>query len=111
MSASLQGLSVAELDALIERAQLVRQETRERRRQELKREIEGKLKAEGFDAIDVLGAKARPKAEALPPKYMDKTNPEQTWSGKGRVPGWLQCQLMEGAKLDEFLITQKSPRQ
>ena len=54
MPRDLETMSVAELDALIERARIVRQENRDRRRFELKDEIEGKLKSEGFSAIEVL---------------------------------------------------------
>ena len=48
MPKDLETMSVAELDALIERARAARQENRDRRRVELKDEIEGKLKSEGF---------------------------------------------------------------
>jgi DNA-binding protein H-NS len=104
MPKTLDGLTVHELDALIIKAQAVRQETRERRRGELKAEIEGKLKAEGFTAVEVLGAKIRPKPEPLPPKYADPGDPALTWSGKGRIPGWLQVKIDGGALLQTFLI-------
>jgi DNA-binding protein H-NS len=104
MPKTLDGLTVHELDALIVKAQAVRQETRERRRGELKMEIEGKLKAEGFTAFEVLGAKMRPKADPLPPKYADPSDPTLTWSGKGRMPGWLQAKIDGGTPLQAFLI-------
>jgi DNA-binding protein H-NS len=104
MPKTLEGLTVHELDALIVKAHLVRQQARERRRGELKVEIEGKLKAEGFTALEVLGAKVRPKAEPLPPKYADPSDPTLTWSGKGRMPGWLQVKIDGGAPLRSFLI-------
>ena len=75
MAKELQGLSVSELDALIAKAQSQREETRERRRQELKSEIEGKLKSEGFSAVEVLGSKIKPKPQLLPPKYADPADP------------------------------------
>ena len=100
----LDGLTVQELDALIAKAHLVRQETRERRRGELKGEIEGKLKAEGFTALEVLGAKLREKSAPLPAKYADPSDPSQTWSGKGRMPGWLQAKIDSGTTLQAFLI-------
>lgn len=104
MANELKGKSVAELDAWIETAKTIRQETRERRRMELKDEIENKLKAEGFAAIEVLGAKLKPKSVALPPRYADTADPTLTWSGKGRMPGWLQAKIDTGAALDSFLI-------
>lgn len=104
MPTDLQNMTVAELDALIERAQTTRDATRERRRQDLKSEIEKKLKEEGFTALEVLGAKIKPKSEPLPARYADPGDSSLTWSGKGRTPGWLQAKLVAGASLDDFLI-------
>lgn len=108
MAKDMERMSVAELDALIEHAQEVREATRSKRRQELKNEIESKLKAEGFTAIEVLGAKVKPKPEHLPPRYADPDDPHHTWSGRGRVPGWLQAHIDAGHTLDEFLIDKKA---
>lgn len=102
MRDKLQGLSVAELEKLIAEASDVRDETRERRRKELKTEIEGRLKAEGFTAHEVLGAKLKPKPDTMPPKYADETG--RTWSGKGRVPGWLQERIDAGESLERFAV-------
>ena len=104
MSKDLERMSVPELDALIVRAQLVREETRDRRRTELKSEIVSKLKSEGFTAIEVLGAKVKPKSQTLPPKYIDPNDATLTWSGKGRMPGWLQDKIHAGTTLDAFLL-------
>ncbi|MCK1715421.1 H-NS histone family protein [Bradyrhizobium hipponense] len=38
------------------------------------------------------------------PKYRNPKNPTETWSGRGRVPRWLEPQLRGGRKLDDFLI-------
>ena len=104
MPRDFETMSVAELDALIERARVARQEARDRRRVELKDEIEGKLKSEGFSAIEVLGAKVKPKPQPLPAKYADPDDASLTWSGKGRMPGWLQAKLDAGARLKDFSI-------
>lgn len=102
MREKLEGLSVAELEKLIAEASRARDETRERRRKELKTEIEARLKDEGFTAHEVLGAKLKPKPDTLPPKYADETG--RTWSGKGRVPGWLQERIDAGETLERFAI-------
>ena len=104
MSTDLKTLSVAELDALIERAKTVREETRTQRRLELRSEFERRLKDEGFSAVEVLGTRLKPKPQPLPPKYADPGDPSLTWSGKGRMPGWLQVKIDAGASLDGFTI-------
>ncbi|WP_439406360.1 H-NS family nucleoid-associated regulatory protein [Bradyrhizobium sp. DASA03076] len=38
------------------------------------------------------------------PKYQNPKNPAQTWSGRGKLPRWLDPQLRAGRKLDDFLI-------
>lgn len=103
----LKRMTVSELDALIAKAQSVREETREKRRLEIKSEFEKRLKEEGFSAIEVLGAKLKPKPQQLPAKYADPADPSHTWSGKGRVPGWLQTKVDAGAPLARFLINKK----
>lgn len=40
----------------------------------------------------------------LPPKYCNPENPEQTWTGRGRRPHWLQDALANGSDLSEFEI-------
>jgi DNA-binding protein H-NS len=100
MSGTLDAMSVAELDALIGQATKAREETRERRRRELKSEIEARLKHEGFQVAEVLGSKQKP--GSLPAKYTDDTG--RSWSGKGRMPGWLQERIDKGEPLERFLI-------
>ena len=104
MIEDIKKLSVRELDALIDRATVQRQETRERRRVELKDEIEGKLKAEGFTVVEVLGTKVKSKAQPLPARYADPASPSLSWSGKGRMPGWLAAKIDAGSPLETFRI-------
>ena len=42
------------------------------------------------------------------PKYQNPKNPTETWSGRGRQPGWLSPQLRSGKKLDDFRIHNSS---
>ena len=100
MTTALEDMSVAELDELIAEASRKRDATRERRRKELKAEIETKVKAEGFTVAEVLGPRTKP--EPLPPRYADETG--RTWSGKGRMPHWLQERVDRGESLDSFRI-------
>ncbi len=60
-------------------------------------------KAQGFTLEDVLG-KSR-KRGAVPIKYRDPKNPQNTWTGRGRTPRWLTAAMKGGrAKKEDFLI-------
>lgn len=44
---------------------------------------------------------------AYPPvkaKFRNPDRPSETWSGRGRIPRWLDAQLRSGKRLDQFRI-------
>lgn len=46
----------------------------------------------------------RTKNQQIEPKYRSKTNPLDTWSGRGKKPRWLTAEIEKGAALEDFLI-------
>ena len=44
------------------------------------------------------------------PKYRNPANPEQTWTGRGVAPAWVQALKTEG-KLDSALIIHAAPQE
>jgi DNA-binding protein H-NS len=38
------------------------------------------------------------------PKYQNPNNPKQTWTGRGKRPGWIKAQLEQGKELEELKI-------
>ena len=38
------------------------------------------------------------------PKYRNPNNPDQTWSGRGRAPGWMAAHLEAGGQKDDLAI-------
>lgn len=42
--------------------------------------------------------------KAVEPRYRNKENHEETWTGRGKQPRWLVAELEKGAKLEDFLI-------
>lgn len=45
------------------------------------------------------------KGRVLKPKYRNPENPNETWSGRGRVPRWMERLMKErGMKKEDFLI-------
>ena len=62
----------------------------------------------GFSIEELLelGEQKRKKTsrKAVEPRYRNKNNPEDTWTGRGKQPRWLVAELEKGAKLEDFLI-------
>lgn len=42
--------------------------------------------------------------KSVEPRYRNKHNSDETWTGRGKQPRWLVAQLEKGAKLEDFLI-------
>lgn len=42
--------------------------------------------------------------KAVEPRYRNKNNADETWTGRGKQPRWLVAEIEKGAKLDDFLI-------
>ena len=42
--------------------------------------------------------------KSVEPRYRSKSNPEDTWTGRGKQPRWLVAELEKGAKLEDFVI-------
>ena len=62
----------------------------------------------GVSVAELLGIKGetepRRRKRAARAKYRDPENAENTWTGRGKPPKWLQEKLDQGASKDEFLI-------
>lgn len=42
--------------------------------------------------------------KAVEPRYRNKNNAAETWTGRGKQPRWLVAELEKGAKLQDYLI-------
>lgn len=42
--------------------------------------------------------------KSVEPRYRNKNNAEETWTGRGKQPRWLVAEIEKGAKLEDFLI-------
>ena len=62
------------------------------------------VKDHGMSLDEVLG-KGRKGKGTVAPKYRDPKNPENTWTGRGRMPLWMVA-ATKGSKVkkDDFLI-------
>ena len=92
-------LGIDELADLLGKVQAEMASRERQRRKDLRAELERRITAEGYKLADILpelqSASATGTRRKRPAKYRDPQNPEQTWSGIGRTPKWVQAILDE----------------
>lgn len=75
----------------------------ERRKTEAKRDLEEKAREYGFSLSELADVKTT-KPTPVAPKYRNPSNPEQTWSGRGRQPTWFREAIVAGTEPDDLKI-------
>ena len=92
---------LAELRNQIDRLMVEKQNSA---RSELRQKMEDLAKAQGLSLNDVLGRRGKGKG-TVAIKYRDPKNPENTWTGRGRMPRWITAATKGGkARKEDFLI-------
>lgn len=82
------------------------------RSMQARRELEALARSAGLPVEELLRAAAGVKparqssrpAAPVPPKYRNPNNLQQTWTGRGRQPGWVAAHLSTGRALEALLI-------
>jgi DNA-binding protein H-NS len=91
-----------EMETRIQR-QLIQK--RDQERAELKEKMAALARESGFDLRELLGGGRGRKGMTVSVKYRDPENPENTWTGRGRMPRWLAAVTKGGkVKKDDFLV-------
>ena len=104
-TALLDRLSLAELKAMQDAVAIKVREKQDAEKADAKAELEHLARERGFDAHELFGGKtaSKPKAK-IAPKYRNPDNPDQTWTGRGRQPGWVKEALEAGKTLESMAI-------
>lgn len=98
-------LSLSELHDLVRAAQAKIAEKQSSAREELKESFAAKAREHGISLDELFGKSRRGGGKgSVPVKYRDPKNPENTWTGRGRMPRWMQAAVDAGRKRDSFLI-------
>jgi DNA-binding protein H-NS len=104
-SDDLNKMSQAELSAMEQRIGRLKMEKRESERAALRQKVTDMVKAHGFDIRELLDGRRRKGKGSVAAKYRDPKNPENTWTGRGRMPRWLAAATRGGkATKEDFLI-------
>ncbi|KAJ56557.1 hypothetical protein ACMU_06340 [Actibacterium mucosum KCTC 23349] len=98
---NLDALSLAELKDLQKDVAKAITSFEDRKRKEALSVLEEKAREMGFSLNDLTKGG---KKSALPPKYRNPENPDQTWSGRGRKPLWFSQAMAAGRDVAEFEI-------
>lgn len=120
---SLSFKQLTEFEARIARAKVVQYEAAQSKLSTMQAQLQQKLAKMAADlgvpatAIPVLNAAPaangngnghrkprKAKAAKVAIKYRDPANPENTWSGRGRMAGWLASKVKQGAKAETYLV-------
>ena len=96
----LSGLDIDQLTELVGQAQTAVASREKQRRKDLRSELERRLAADGYKLGDIFpeltnGSANGSQRQKRPAKYPNPQNSEQTWSGIGRSPKWVQAILSE----------------
>jgi DNA-binding protein H-NS len=101
---NLDKMSYAELAALRLQIDHTMAEKQSAERAALRQKMEDMAKHAGLSLDQVLGKGRRGKG-TVAVKYRDPHNPQNTWTGRGRMPRWMVAALKGNkTKKDDFLI-------
>jgi DNA-binding protein H-NS len=101
---SIETMSYAELAQMEARVARLKIEKQNAARGELRERILAMVKEHGF-TIEELFGRGRKGRGSVAIKYRDPEDPQNTWTGRGRMPRWLVAATKGGkAKKADFLV-------
>ncbi|ENX16852.1 hypothetical protein F895_01310 [Acinetobacter sp. CIP 64.2] len=108
MKPDISDLSVEDLKRLQAEAEALIASKKDQAIEDAYNQIIAIADAIGYSVEELLevGEQKRKKTtrKAVEPRYRNKSNTEETWTGRGKQPRWLVAELEKGAKLEDFLI-------
>ena len=98
----LDGLSLKELKQLQKQVAKAISTFEDRKKKEALAALEAKAAEMGVSLSDLTTGKG---GKISAPKYQNPDDPTQTWTGRGRKPGWFAQALERGTSPEEMLIS------
>lgn len=107
MELDISQLSTEDINALLNNLQSEKEDRKETEKIELIEHIKQKAESLGIPLEEIaeeLTKGRKRKRSKIEPKYRNPENHEETWTGRGRAPQWMQNLLNQGRQKEEFLI-------
>lgn len=102
----LESLSLEDLKKLSRDVEKAIAGFEERKRKEALKAMEKVARDHGFSLDEVVKVTkpAAPRKPARDAKFRNPANPSETWSGRGRQPGWYKQAIVAGTSPDDMLV-------
>lgn len=104
MSVNLESMSLPELIQLQKELDTLIRDTQKTERVSLRKQMEELAEQSGFTFDEVISGPKAGKKSKVKPKYVNPQDAEQTWTGRGRKPKWVEFELAQGKSLEDLLI-------
>jgi DNA-binding protein H-NS len=103
-TSDLEKMSYAELTEMEARIERLKLEKQNSERAMVRKQLMDMAKEHGFDIRELIDGRKKGKG-SVAAKYRDPKNPQNTWTGRGRMPRWMAAATKGGkASKDDFLI-------
>ena len=103
-SSDLEKMTYAELTEMEAKIERIKLEKQNSERAAVRKQLMDIAKEHGFDIRELMDGRKKGKG-TVAAKYRDPKNPENTWTGRGRMPRWMVAATRGGkANKDDFLI-------
>ena len=103
-SSDLEKMTYAELTEMEAKIERIKLEKQNSERAAVRKQLMDMAKEHGFDIRELMDGRKKGKG-TVAAKYRDPKNPENTWTGRGRMPRWMVAATRGGkARKDDFLI-------
>lgn len=104
MSINLDQMSLTELKDLKARVIRAIDTFNERRKREILAELEETARARGYSLAELTALKVTRKRSVSAPRFANPENPSDTWTGRGRKPGWYTAAIAAGKSPGDLAI-------
>ncbi|MCB1804912.1 MAG: H-NS histone family protein [Candidatus Competibacteraceae bacterium] len=102
---NLSDLSVEDLEKLVNDVEKEVERKKKTQVRDIRQQMEKLASSVGMTPEQVLNFEKRKSAKTVgEPKYRNPNDPQQTWTGRGKRPGWFVDALEKGIKPEKMLI-------